>query len=276
MSSAIKLVFFITLIVSTIALPSPSADIGTRVIGGVGARRTEFPHICSIQSFLPIIGATHIGGASIVTNRYVVTAASLIDPPPLPIIGRREVVCGRLNLALPNEVTEQRVQFGTIFLHPDYLRTSLSPNDIAMIQLVSQLFFNDWVQPINLPTQSAVAPSGIHSLIGWAGTDESWLGQNLGTLQLSRVAILPQATCAALITTSNNVTNTHFCTGPLTGGLSPCNEDLGSSLLSRNATNAHFLAGIVSLPQGCGASGRPGSYTMVSMFANWINQIILI
>lgn len=105
------------------------------MIGGVGARRTEFPHICSIQSFLPIIGGTHIGGASIVTNRYVVTAASLIDPPPLPIIGRREVVCGRLNLGLPNEVNEQRVQFGTIFLHPDYLRVARSPNDIAMVSV---------------------------------------------------------------------------------------------------------------------------------------------
>lgn len=113
-------------------------------------------------------------------------------------------------------------------------------------------------------------------MIGWAGTDESWLGQNLGTLQLARVATLPQATCASLIVTVNNVTNTHFCTGPLTGGLSPCNEDIGSSLLSRNATNAHSLVGIVSLPQGCGVLGSPGSYTLVSMFVNWINQIILI
>ncbi|KAG4066724.1 hypothetical protein HA402_012791 [Bradysia odoriphaga] len=276
MHSANKLVFFVALIASVIALPSPASNVETRVIGGVGARRSEFPHICSIQSFLPIIGAQHIGGASIVTNRYVVTAASLIDPPPLPIIGRREVVCGRLNLGLPNELNEQRVQFNTIFLHPDYLRTRDSPNDIAMIQLVSQLFFTDFVQPINLPAQGAVAPTGIFSLIGWAGTDESWLGQNLGTLQLSRVATLPQATCASLISTANNVTNTHFCTGPLTGGLSPCAEDLGSSLLSRNATNHHFLAGIVSLNQACGESGRPGSYTMVSMYINWINQIILI
>lgn len=144
------------------------------------------------------------------------------------------------------------------------------------MQLVSQLFFNDWVQPINLPAQGAVAPTGILSLIGWAGTDESWLGQNLGTLQLTRVAALPQATCTALISTVNNVTNTHFCTGPLTGGLSPCNEDLGSSLLSRNATNAHFLVGIVSLPQPCGERARPGSYTLTSMYINWINQITLI
>jgi len=271
-----KVVIFVVLIVSVVALPSPPLDIETRVIGGVGSRRSEFPHICSIQSFLPIIGAQHIGGASIVTNRFVVTAASLIDPPPVPIIGRREVVCGRLNLGLPNEVNEQRVQISNTFLHPDFLRTPNSPNDIAMIQLVSQLFFNEFVQPINLPAQGNVAPTGILSLIGWAGTDESWLGQNLGTLQLARVATLTQVQCASLIYTANGVTNTHFCTGPLTGGLSPCNEDLGSSILSRNATNAHFLVGIVSLPQSCGAQGSPGSYTIVSMYINWINQIILL
>lgn len=98
----------------------------------------------------------------------------------------------------------------------------------------------------------------------------------MGTLQLSRVATLTQAQCAGLIYTVNGVTNTHFCTGPLTGGVSPCNEDLGSSLLSRNTTGAHFLAGIVSLPQGCGASGYPGSYTLVSLYINWINQILLL
>lgn len=103
------------------------------MIGGVGARRTEFPHICSIQSFIPIIGSQHIGGGSIVSNRFVVTAASLVYPPPLPIIGRREVVCGRLNLGLPNEVTEQRIQISATFLHPDFLQVSTSPNDIALV-----------------------------------------------------------------------------------------------------------------------------------------------
>jgi len=276
MSFAIKVVVFVALIVAVVALPSAPVDIGTRVIGGVGSRRSEFPHICSIQSLLPLIGAQHIGGASVITNRFVVTAASLVHPPPLPILGRREVVCGRLNLALPNEVTEQRVQISNIFLHPDFLRISNSPNDIAMIQLVSQLFFNEFVQPVVLPPQGNVAPTGILSLIGWAGSDESWLGQNLGTLQLARVATLLQVDCASLIYTVNGVTNTHFCTGPTTGGLSPCNEDLGSSILFRNPQNVHSLVGIVSLPQGCGAQGRAGSYTIVSMYVNWINQIILL
>lgn len=57
----------------------------------------------------------------------------------------------------------------------------------------------------------------------------------------------------------------------MTGGMSPCNEDLGSSLIQRVANN-NFLIGLVSLPQACGEPGDAGTYTRVSGFVDWINQ----
>lgn len=107
------------------------------MIGGVSGRRNEFPHICSVQSFLPIIGAQHICGSNVLSTRWVVTAASCLERGPIPIIGRREIVCGRLNLGLPNEPTEQRVQIASTILHPDYLGGPRSPNDIAMVGCVA-------------------------------------------------------------------------------------------------------------------------------------------
>lgn len=135
----------------------------------------------------------------------------------------------------------------------------------------SELHFTDNVAAITLPVAAAI-PTGIGSMIGWGGTDEAWIGQRFGMLQLSRVAILPAVQCNQLLLRWNlaNV-NTHLCSGPMTGGMSPCNEDLGSSLIQRVGTN-NVLIGLVSLPQGCGEPGDAGTYTRVSGFVDWINQ----
>lgn len=132
-----------------------------------------------------------------------------------------------------------------------------------------QLNFNPAVQAINLPVVNAI-PAGIASLVGWGGTDEAWIGQSFGVLQLSRVPILPDIQCVPQLQ-QWGIFNTvsHFCTGPLTGGMSPCDTDSGSSLLTRVGT-VDTIIGLVSLPQACGNPGQAGTYTRVSAFNAWI------
>lgn len=142
------------------------------------------------------------------------------------------------------------------------------------IQLASELHFTPNLQPINLPV-AAVYPAGIASLVGWGGSDEAFFGQRLGLLRMTRVALLPSAICdlyLANFNLSNN--NTHICTGPSTGGLSPCNEDHGSALVQVIA-GVPVAVGLVSLPQACGAPNRVGTYTRVSEFIPWINGYIV-
>lgn len=124
-----------------------------------------------------------------------------------------------------------------------------------------------------MPANAAV-PTGIASLIGWGGTDDAWIGQSFGHLQFARVPILSQANCAPFVERYVSPSNTHFCTGPMTGGLSPCNEDRGSSLVQTVGVN-QVVIGLVSLPQGCGWANYPGLYTRVSAFVPWINSIVV-
>lgn len=133
----------------------------------------------------------------------------------------------------------------------------------------SQLNFGLAVQAINLPIVNAL-PTGIASLVGWGGTDEAWIGQSFGILQLARVPILPDIQCIPQLQQWGIFnTFTHFCTGPLTGGLSPCDTDSGSSLLTSVGT-VNTIIGLVSLPQACGNPGQAGTYTRVSAFNTWI------
>lgn len=141
------------------------------------------------------------------------------------------------------------------------------------IQLASELHFTPNVQPIALPAADAI-PAGIASLIGWGGSDEAIFLQRLGLLHMNRVAILPTATCNVFLAAFNlNAVNTHFCTGPSTGGLSPCDVDHGSALVQVVA-GTPVAVGLVSLPQACGRPDRVGTYTRVSEFIAWINGFI--
>lgn len=221
------------------------------------------------------IGATEfIGAGNILGRRWILTVAANVLSRT--INRRTEILCGRFDLSLRSEVTEQRMRIANAHVHPDYRAGGPSSSDIALLQLTADLHYSDTVQPIALPV-AGVMPYGISSLIGWAGTDDVWIGQRLQRLQLARVAVVSTSTCAShLAQWSLRSNTTHFCTGPATGGLSPCNADAGSSLLQRSAAsgNQSVIVGLVSLPQGCGAPLWLGTYTRVSAFVPWLNQVM--
>lgn len=96
----------------------------------------------------------------------------------------------------------------------------------------------------------------------------------MGLLRMTRVAILPPVICNTYLADFNLSTpTTHFCTGPSTGGLSPCDEDHGSALVQVVA-GTPVAVGLVSLPQACGAPNRVATYTRVSEFIAWINGYV--
>lgn len=109
---------------------SVALNVNGRILGGVNARFGEFPHMCSVNRVRPVLPDQHVGGGNILNNRWILTAASVVPPPAL--FNSYEVICGRSNLGLSFEPTEQRVRVQTIYRHPQFLGP-ISANDIALV-----------------------------------------------------------------------------------------------------------------------------------------------
>ena len=65
---------------------------------------------------------------------------------------------------------------------------------------------------------------------------------------------------------------TEILVGAVDGGMDSCQGDSGGPVAVRNVEDTDWLLmGITSWGSGCAQPGRPGVYTKVSNYLNWIN-----
>ncbi|KAM4605284.1 uncharacterized protein prss56 [Polymixia lowei] len=90
----------------------------------------------------------------------------------------------------------------------------------------------------------------------------------------AKVPLLPQSTCKSAFG-KELLTNTMLCAGYLSGGIDSCQGDSGGPLIYQDRLSGRFqLYGITSWGDGCGERGKPGVYTRVSAFSDWIQAEI--
>ncbi|XP_072266273.1 serine protease 56 [Pyxicephalus adspersus] len=84
------------------------------------------------------------------------------------------------------------------------------------------------------------------------------------------VPVLSQESCIRTLG-KEMFTNTMFCAGYLTGGIDSCQGDSGGPLTCQDPSSKQYvLYGITSWGDGCGEKGKPGVYTRVTAFIDWI------
>ncbi|XP_028329104.1 serine protease 56 [Gouania willdenowi] len=235
----------------------------SRIIGGSPAPRGSWPWLVNLQ----LDGGLMCGGV-LVDSSWVVTAAHCFA-------GIRSesywtAVVGEFDIT-KTDPDEQVLKVNRILSHPKFNPKTFN-NDIALVELTSPVVLSEHVIPVCLPSATE-PPTGSPCLVaGWGSLYED--GPSADVVMEAKVPLLPQSTCKSALG-KDLVTNTMLCAGYLSGGIDSCQGDSGGPLIYKDRLSGRFqLYGITSWGDGCGEKGKPGVYTRVAAFSDWIQAEI--
>uniref|UniRef100_A0A8C1Z7S4 Peptidase S1 domain-containing protein n=1 Tax=Cyprinus carpio TaxID=7962 RepID=A0A8C1Z7S4_CYPCA len=137
----------------------------------------------------------------------------------------------------------------------------------GIINYISPVILSERVTPVCLPSDLD-PPAGTPCLVaGWGSLYE---GKKIYVVMEAKVPLLSQTTCRSELG-KELLTNTMFCAGYLSGGIDSCQGDSGGPLIFQDRLSGRFqLFGITSWGDGCGERGKPGVYTRVTAFSDWV------
>ncbi|XP_077606814.1 transmembrane protease serine 11B-like protein [Crocuta crocuta] len=227
-----------------------------RIKGGSNAQKGEWPWQATLKK-----NGQHYCGASLISERYLVTAAHCFQMTKNP--KNYSVSFGtRVNPPYMQHYVQQ------IIVHEDYIRGE-HHDDIAIIQLTEKVLFKNDVHRICLPEATQDFPPGEGVVVtGWGALSHS--GKYPEVLQKASVKIIDTNTCNAQEGYYGAVLDTMLCAGYLEGNVDACQGDSGGPLVHPNSRNIWYLVGIVSWGEKCGEINKPGVYMRVTAYRNWI------
>ncbi|KAL1023076.1 hypothetical protein UPYG_G00036140 [Umbra pygmaea] len=235
--------------------------VGTqRIVGGVTARRGEWPWIGSLQ-----YQRLHRCGATLIHSKWLLTAAHCFKSDSSP--GGWSVSLGSV---LRSGVGALVIPIQRIIVHPGFNSTNMD-HDVALLEVAVPA-------PRSYTIQSVCLPSPVHSflmntecyIIGWGSMREGGSLTNL--LQKAAVNIIEPSSCQQAY--GDGLTPRMMCAGYMEGGKDTCLGDSGGPLTCREQSGQWFVAGVTSWGHGCGRTGFPGVYMKVTAIREWISNYL--
>ncbi|XP_061545950.1 hyaluronan-binding protein 2-like [Phycodurus eques] len=253
---------------STCGKPQPKIVI-TRIFGGLKVPPGALPWQVSLQ-VRPKRSTQlykHICGGVLIESCWILTAGHCIERE-----NDMQVVMGGLSLDT-DEPTEQIFNVEEAIVHENYRETPVSVhNDIALLRLegADGVCANEtqFVKAACLP-ESPLADGEECTISGWGATEESNYGSN--HLLEANVLLINQDKCSEDNIYGSALDNGMFCAGHLQGGVDSCQGDSGGPLTCEH-NNTHVVYGLVSWGDQCGKKNKPGVYSRVTHFLDWIKS----
>ncbi|CAH2098445.1 unnamed protein product [Euphydryas editha] len=259
-------------------LPKPGvcgvdSSSSNKISGGGPTAVDAYPWLAILE-----YSGEHLGcGGSLITSRFVLTAAHCLDT--IEGIPRLVRLSEYNTTSYPTDIVEVEgggndtitvtmVPVHSVFKHPNFNRVQ-KIHDIGLVQMEYSVKFSDFIKVICIPQVNYMeefTPSTNFTLAGW-GTDNGI--KNEVKMEVT-VPFVPTNDCNKI---EDTVTESQICAGGIKGKDS-CNGDSGGPLMYEKDLY-YYAVGIVSYGPGeCGLAGRPAVYTNVFMYLPWINKIL--
>ncbi|XP_076759193.1 proclotting enzyme [Xylocopa sonorina] len=229
-----------------------------RLVGGRPTSPTEWPWMVALLRR----NQTQYCGGVLITDRHVLTAAHCVYSFNL-----RDIIVrlGEYDFTTTEETTAIDFAISEVRVHQDFNLITLE-NDIAIIKMHRPTVFDSYIWPVCLPPVDETFENKIGVVTGW-GT--RYYGGPVSTVLMEiDVPIWPQSKCVNSFV--QRIPNTVICAGAYEGGRDACQGDSGGPLLHQLGNGRWINIGIVSWGIRCGEPGRPGIYTRVSSYLDWI------
>ncbi|XP_044536744.1 transmembrane protease serine 11B-like [Gracilinanus agilis] len=227
-----------------------------RIMGGVPSKEGEWPWQASLKW-----NGRHWCGASLISKRWLVSAAHCF----IRFIGIKNWTVTFGNTLNHPHMTRNIKE---IILHKDY-QSRLQYDDIALVQLTKEVTFTKNVRTICLPDPTQNYTAGDRAIVtGWGKLSIN--GPYPKKLQQATVKIIDRDTCNAPQAYHGLVTDSMLCAGYMSGKVDSCEADSGGPLVSFDHIGSWYLTGVVSWGEGCGKVNKPGVYTKVASYLDWI------
>ncbi|XP_043823162.1 trypsin-like [Dromiciops gliroides] len=235
-----------------LAVAFSSDDDEDKIVGGYTCEKS-LPYQVSLNA-----GRRHICGGSLINKEWVLSAAHCYSLQGFQVrLGESDIRAF--------EGSEQFISVAKVILHPGFNKKTVD-NDIMLIKLKTPAILNRRVAPISLP--HSCASTGTRCLVSGWGNTANYGVTYPNRLQCLRAPILSDDECQASY--PRKITENMVCAGFLEGGKDSCQGDSGGPLVCNGE-----LQGIVSWGLGCAVKNKPGIYTKVCNYVDWIEETII-
>ncbi|XP_050536354.1 trypsin-1-like [Daktulosphaira vitifoliae] len=234
-----------------------------RIVGGVPTYKHQYPWMV----MLTYKGKFYCGG-TLINHKYVLTAAHCVHGFDGKNIGARILEHDR---SITDEAQHIDFKVKKVIKHKGYSPSSYN-NDIALLRLDTEgieLGQTTGINPVCLPVEgkSFAGYEGIIS--GWGAKKQG--GSSSQILHEVYVPIMSNEDCRKTDYDAKRITNNMMCAGYPEGAKDSCQGDSGGPMHIANNSALHVV-GVVSWGEGCALAKKPGVYSRVNRYLNWIHN----